>query len=169
MPTSAAFCVEPIIGNAKSLSGRRGGLGPRVARELLAESLILAVLGGIAGLAIAGVLLQLLLRQLTALPFALPHLQSVTLDERALEFSAVLCAALACITCLAPVVFASRTDVQSVLRGARRYGKAIHAALFRADSSEAAFAFLLLIGSGLMIRSLIRLQSADTGFHADTC
>ncbi len=45
----------------------------RVARELLAESLILAVMGGIAGLAIARVLLQLLLRQLTALPFALPH------------------------------------------------------------------------------------------------
>ena len=34
-------------------------------------------------------------------------------------------------------------------------------------AAEAAFAFLLLAGSGLLIRSLIRLQSADTGFHAD--
>ncbi len=140
----------------------------RVARELLAESLILAVLGGIAGLAIARVLLQLLLRQLTALPFALPHLQSVTLDERALEFSAVLCAALACICCLAPVVFASRTDVQSVLRGGHGDTGRRSTRLFSVlIASEAAFAFLLLIGSGLMIRSLIRLQSADTGFHAD--
>ncbi len=140
----------------------------RVARELLAESLILAVMGGIAGLAIARVLLQLLLRQLTALPFALPHLQSVFLDERALEFSAMLCAALACICCLAPVVFASRTDVQSVLRGGQADTGRRSTRLFSVlIASEAAFAFLLFIGSGLLIRSLIRLQSADTGFHAD--
>ena len=140
----------------------------RVARELLAESLILAVMGGIAGLAIARVLLQLLLRQLTALPFALPHLQSVALDERALEFSALLCAALACICCLAPLVFASRTDVQSVLRGGQADTGKRSTRLFSVlIASEAAFAFLLFIGSGLLIRSLIRLQSADTGFHAD--
>lgn len=140
----------------------------RVARELLAESLILAVMGGIAGLAIARVLLQLLLRQLTALPFALPHLQSVSLDERALEFSAMLCAALACICCLAPVVFASRTDVQSVLRGGQADTGRRSTRLFSVlIASEAAFAFLLFIGSGLLIRSLIRLQGADTGFHAD--
>jgi putative ABC transport system permease protein len=140
----------------------------RVGRELLAESLILTVMGGITGLAVARILLQLLLRQLTALPFALPHLQSVALDERALEFSAMLCAVLAGICSLAPVLFASKTDVQSVLRGGQGDTGRRSTRLFSVlIASEAAFAFLLFIGSGLLIRSLIRLQSADNGFHAE--
>jgi putative ABC transport system permease protein len=140
----------------------------RVARQLLAESLILAVMGSIAGLLVARVLLQLLLRQLTALPFALPHLQRVGLNGRALVFNGAVCVLLACVCTLAPVVFASRTDVQSVLRGGAGDTGRRSARLFSAlIAAEAAFAFLLLAGSGLLIRSLIRLQSADTGFHAD--
>jgi putative ABC transport system permease protein len=140
----------------------------RVARELLAESLILAVLGSVAGLAIARVLLQLLLRQLTALPFALPHLQRVGLNGRALVFNGAVCILLACVCTLAPVAFASRTDVQSVLRGGAGDTGKRSARLFSVlIAAEAAFAFLLLAGSGLLIRSLVRLQSADTGFHAD--
>jgi predicted permease len=69
---------------------------------------------------------------------------------------------------LAPVVFASRTDVQSVLRGGAGDTGKRSARLFSVlIAAEAAFAFLLLAGSGLLIRSLIRLQRADTGFHAD--
>ena len=140
----------------------------RVARQLLAESLILAVLGSLAGLAIARVLLQLLLRQLTALPFALPHLQRVGLNGRALAFNGAVCVLLACVCTLAPMVFASRTDLQSVLRGGAGDTGKRSARLFSVlIAAEAAFAFLLLAGSGLMIHSLIRLQSADTGFHAD--
>jgi putative ABC transport system permease protein len=140
----------------------------RVARELLAESLILAVMGSIAGLAVARVLLQILVRQLTALPFALPHLQHVGLNGRALVFNSAVCILLACVCTLAPVVFASRTDVQSVLRGGAGDTGKRSARLFSVlIATEAAFAFLLLAGSGLLIRSLIRLQSADTGFHAD--
>jgi predicted permease len=66
------------------------------------------------------------------------------------------------------LVFASRTDVQSVLRGGHAdTGKRSTRLFSSLIASEAAFAFLLLVGSGLLIRSLIRLQSADTGFHAD--
>jgi len=140
----------------------------RVARQLLAESLILAVMGSIAGLLVARVLLQLLLRQLTALPFALPHLQRVGLNGRALVFNGAVCVLLACVCTLAPMVFASRTDVQGVLRGGAGDTGKRSARLFSAlIAAEAAFAFLMLAGSGLLIRSLIRLQSADTGFHAD--
>jgi putative ABC transport system permease protein len=140
----------------------------RVARQLLAESLILAVTGSIAGLLVARVLLQQLLRQLTALPFALPHLQRVGLNGRALVFNGAVCILLACVCTLAPVVFASRTDVQSVLRGGAGDTGKRSARLFSVlIAAEAAFAFLLLAGSGLLIRSLIRLQRADTGFHAD--
>jgi len=140
----------------------------RVARQLLAESLILSIMGSVAGLAIGRVLLRLMLRQLVALPIALPHLQRVALNGRVLLFSAVACLILACICSLAPLFLASRTDVQTVLRGGQsdtgRHSTRLFSFLI---ASEAAFAFLLLVGSGLLMRSLIRLESADTGFHAD--
>ncbi len=140
----------------------------RVARQLLAESLILAVMGSVVGLAIGRVLLRLMLRQLDALPIALPHLQRVALNGRVLLFNAAVCLILACICSLAPLVFASRTDVQTVLRGGQADTGRRSTRLFSSlIASEAAFAFLLLVGSGLLIRSLIRLQSADTGFHSD--
>jgi putative ABC transport system permease protein len=79
-----------------------------------------------------------------------------------------VCIFLACVCTLAPVVFTLRTDVQSVLRGGAGDTGKRSARLFSAlIATEAAFAFLLLAGSGLLIRSLIRLQSADTGFRAD--
>jgi len=79
-----------------------------------------------------------------------------------------VCVALAYVCSLAPVAFASRTDVQGVLRGGHSDAGRRSTRLFSLlIGSEAAFAFLLLVGSGLLIRSLIRLQSADTGFHAD--
>jgi len=140
----------------------------RVARQLLAESLIVAVMGSIAGLAIGRVLLRLMLRQLDALPIVLPHLQRVALNGRVLVFNAAVCLVLACICSLAPLVFASRTDAQTVLRGGQADTGRRSTRLFSfLIASEAAFAFLLLAGSGLLIRSLIRLQSADTGFHTD--
>jgi putative ABC transport system permease protein len=140
----------------------------RVVRELLAESLVLSVMGSIAGLAVARVVLQLLLRQLAALPIVLPHLQRVALNGRVLLFDAAVCLVLACICSLAPVVFASRTDVQTVLRGGQgETGRSSTRLFSTLIAAEAAFAFLLLVGSGLLMRSLVRLQSADTGFHAD--
>jgi putative ABC transport system permease protein len=140
----------------------------RVARQLLAESLILAVGGSVAGLALGRVLLRLMLRQLTALPIVLPHLQRVALNGRVLLFNTAVCLILACICSLAPLLFASRTDVQSVLRGGQAdTGRRCSQLFSTLIAVEAAFAFLLLVGSGLLIRSLARLQSADTGFHAD--
>ncbi len=79
-----------------------------------------------------------------------------------------MCLILACVCSLAPVLFASRTDIQGELRGGRGETGRSSARLFSAlIASETAFAFLLLVGSGLLIQSLVRLQSADTGFHAD--
>jgi predicted permease len=69
----------------------------RVARQLLAESFIVAVMGSLAGVAIGRVLLRLMLRQLDALPIALPHLQRVALNGRVLVFTAAVCLVLACI------------------------------------------------------------------------
>jgi predicted permease len=141
----------------------------RVARQLLAESLVLAVAGSAAGIAVAHYTLRFLLRQLAALPFAVPHIQRVAWNQRVLLFNTVLCLALASILSLLPVLLASRTDLQTVLRtglaaGRSRGSSRVFSLLIAA---EAAFAFLLLVGSGLMMRSLTRLEQSDHGFEPD--
>ena len=141
----------------------------RVVRQLLAESLALAVLGTVAGMAVARWTLRLLVRQLAALPIALPHLRGVALNERIFLFNTVLCLALAGLLSLLPVLLAGKADLQSVLRtgqgGGRSAGSTRIFSLLIAG--EAAFAFLLLAGSGLMMRSLIRLEESDHGFRPD--
>lgn len=141
----------------------------RVVRQLLAESLVLAVLGSAAGMIVARYALRWLSNQLAALPIVLPHLQRVELNGRVLLFNTALCLVLAILCSLAPVLLAGRTDVQGVLRtgrtgGASKGSTRLFALLIAA---EAGFAFLLLVGSGLMVRSLIRLQQEDHGFHPD--
>ena len=141
----------------------------RVARQLLAESFVLAAAGSVAGLALARWLLHLLANRLAALPIVLPHLQRVGLNARVLAFSALVCLLLSILCSLAPLWLAACADLQAVLRGgsvgsAARGSRRLFSALIAA---EAAFAFLLLVGSGLMIRSLVRLQQEDHGLHAD--
>lgn len=141
----------------------------RVVRQLLSEGLVLSVLGSLAGIVVARSLLQLLTKQLAALPIVLPHLQRVALNGRVLVFNTVLCLLLAALCSLAPILLAARTDVQSVLRGGQAAaGPRGSSRLFSTlIALEAGLAFLLLVGSGLMIRSLARLQQEDHGFRAD--
>ncbi len=141
----------------------------QVMRQLLAESFALALAGSAAGIVIAHYALEYLIKQLARLPIALPHLQRVALDERVLLFNVVLCLSLACIISVAPILMASKTDLQSVLRGGHGTGGSrTSTRLFSIlIASESAFAFLLMVGSGLMIRSLVRLEKADHGFHPD--
>ena len=136
---------------------------------MLAESLVLAGIGTAAGVVAARLALRLLTRQLAVLPVALPHLHSIAVNRRVLVFSALLCVALACVMSLGPAVAASRTDLLSAVGGGRASGSRRSMRLFSIlIGAEAAFAFLLLTGSGLMIRSLIGL-SMTTGFVRTTC
>jgi putative ABC transport system permease protein len=141
----------------------------RIVRQLLSESLVLAVLGSLAGMVAARSLLELLTKQLAGLPIVLPHLQRVSLNQRVLAFHTVLCLLIAVLCSLAPILLATRTDLQAVLRGGQ--AAAGHRGSSRLFSTlialEVGFAFLLLVGSGLMIRSLIRLQQEDHGFQPD--
>jgi putative ABC transport system permease protein len=140
----------------------------RILRQLLAESFVLAVAGSVAGIVIARYAVELLLKQLVALPIILPHMQRVALNSRVLAVNTGLCILVACLSGLAPVVLARKTDLQDVLR--RGFGGGSHGStrLFSIlIASEAAFAFLLLVGSGLLLRSLIRLEQADNGFRTE--
>ena len=68
----------------------------------------------------------------------------------------------------APILLAVRTDLQAVYRGGQAEGPRSSSRLFSTlIALEAGLAFLLLVGSGLMVRSLVRLEQADHGFHAD--
>ena len=146
-----------------------GATAWRVARQLLAESLVLAGMGTVAGLAAARWMLHGLVRYLAALPIAVPHLQGVALNGRVLAANTALCMVLACALSLLPVLLARRTDLQTALRtgqggGTPRGSTRIFSILI---GTEAAFAFLLLVGSGLMMHSLIRLEKSDNGFQPD--
>ena len=147
----------------------------RVARQLLAESLLLAICGSAAGLAVARYTLRLLLGRISvsgiavsSVPIVVPHLERVALNGRALAFNGLLCAALACLCSLAPLRMARKTDLEAVLRTGHGGGSRGATRLFGLlIGTETAFAFLLLVGSGLMLRSLVRLEQADHGFHPD--
>src|SRR5579862_516225 len=84
----------------------------RVVRQLLTESLTIAALGSIAGLAAAHFILKYLTSRIAALPIVLPHLQRVALDGRVLIFTVALCLLIACLCTIAPVVMLRRTDFQ---------------------------------------------------------
>jgi predicted permease len=130
---------------------------------------VLVALGGAAGAVLGRYILRFVLRQLTALPLVLPHLQVAALDGRVLLFNLALCALLAILCSLAPIALSSRTDIQGVLRGGRTVaGPKGSIRLFSLlIASEAAFAMILLVGSGLMTRSLIHLQKAEHGLRPD--
>ena len=140
-----------------------------IVRQLLSESLVLAVFGSIGGIVMARTLLQLLKRELVALPVVLPHLQQVGVNGRVLSFNFALCLLLAALCSLAPVLAATRIDLQDVLRsGPASSGPRGSSRLFSTlIGAQTAFAFLLLAGSGLMIRSLVKLQQEDHGFRPD--
>jgi predicted permease len=140
----------------------------RVMRQLLAESLALAGLAAAVGIGAAWAMLKLLTRQLTALPVNIPHISRVAINGRVLVFDCALCVVLACLCSIAPVLLASRTDFQAALRNAHSGGSRHSARIFSVlVASEAALAFLLLAGSGLLIRSVSGLRHADNGFRPD--
>lgn len=141
----------------------------RIVRQLLSESLVLSALGSFAGIVVARSLLHTLTKQLAALPIVLPHLQLAGLNARVLTFNIVLCLLLTGLCSLPPILLAIRTDLQAIFRGGpaaegHRGSSRLFSALI---AVEAGLAFLLLVGSGLMIRSLVTLQQTDHGFHPE--
>ena len=143
-----------------------GGNRWRIVRQLVAESLVLAAIGGGAGLLLAQFGIDALI-QLS--PEGLPRAAAVSLDRSVLLFTALASFAAALIFGLLPAWKASRPDVMDVLRSSRG---AIGSGATRwlrdgAVVAEVALAFVLLVGSGLMIRTFIALQNASPGFNPD--
>ena len=141
-----------------------GASSPRIARQLLTETLVIGVLGGLAGLVVAAVALPALVRQL---PQQLPRLGAIHLDPSAL---AVLGGSVVLLTLV--VGFVSRrgrgaSTIADGLRASRRLTGTPHSAL-RAGLvvAELAFALMLMVGAGLLARSVVRLLDVDKGFDS---
>jgi putative ABC transport system permease protein len=136
-----------------------------VMRQLLIESVLLSLAG-----AAAGLLLALLgLRVLLALkPEAVPMLETIAINKTVLVFTFGVTAIVALAVGLAPAVMATRLDANALLKevgrgvGTGRRHNRLRSLLV---VSEVALALILLIGSGLMIRTYARLRNTELGFN----
>ena len=136
-----------------------------LARQIIAEALLLAGIGALGGLGIA----WLGIHELLAIaPANLPRLDSIRIDLTVLIFTAISSLVAAMFFGLAPAWRAARPDVMIVLRGTSRSEGLSGGGLSRKIivGLEVALAYVLLIGSGLMFRSFLELQRIDPGFSA---
>src|SRR5215213_1982036 len=142
----------------------------RVIRQLLTESLLLSLAGGVAGLVIAywsvpALVAVLPQSQLNAMPF----LASLRIDAGILTFSVVLSLLTGLVFGLAPALQSSRLDLNEVLKeGGRNASAGVGQRLRSAFVvTEIALAVVLLVGAGLMMKSLLRLLQTDVGFKTE--
>jgi putative ABC transport system permease protein len=142
-----------------------GATGDRLARQLVTESVALAVAGGLLGLAIT----PLILRGLVDLAAkSLPRTVHTSIDLRALALTAAVSVLTGILFGLAPAMQAVRKRSFDVLKSGRntegKRPKRLRSALV---ISETAFSLLLVAGAGLLIRSFEQILKVDPGFRPD--
>jgi putative ABC transport system permease protein len=155
-----ATAREKEIALRKALGASRG----RLLRQLLSESLVLSLLGGILGVALAFLLLPAL-RSLG--PSALPRFAEARLDAPVLVFSFLLCVATAALFGLAPATQAAGKQLHDSLKeGIRGSSAGGGRGRFRAALVvvEIAVALILMTGAGLLAESFARLMQVSLGF-----
>ena len=133
----------------------------RIARQLLTESLLLAVVGGAIGLVIAQLAIKFILY---VSPTAIPRSREITVDWRVLAFTLGVSVITGILFGLVPALQAGDVDVHETLKEAGRGTSARHWLRSSLVIVEVATTMVLLIGAGLMIRSMYRLQNVDPGF-----
>ena len=134
----------------------------RLVRQLLTESVLLALAGGAAGVLLARWGLDLLL---ALAPSTLPRTGDIHLDGTVLSFSLALSVITGIIFGIAPALLAAHTDVNEGLKqGARGSTDARGRLRGALVSVEVAFALVLLGGAGLLARSFTQLSHVDPGF-----
>ena len=151
---------QPELAVRAALGAGRG----RVVRQMLAEALVLTALGAAGGIALAWIGIRQLL---SIAPANLPRLETIRIDPIVLLFALATSLAAACVFGMVPALSAFRMDLVNALGGAARTsGLRGGGRLFRnaVVVVEVALCFVLLVGSGLMIRSFLELQRIDPGF-----
>lgn len=150
-----------------SVRAALGASGARLLRQFLVESMLLSTAGVVAGLLIAQFGLQALL---SLAPSTLPRIETVGINGRVLMLALGLSVAIAIAFSCVPVFQSRRRDLQSTLRGSthnnsgNRWFKANMRSILVV--SEVAIAVTLVVGAGLMVKSLWHLQGVNPGFTA---
>ena len=136
----------------------------RIAWELLSESLTLGVLGGVAGLALAAAGIQLLVANA---PDGLPRVQEIGIDRLVLLFTVGISLVAGLLFGAIPVLKFARPNLAGALKEGGRLssaGRDRHRARNALVVAEIGLAVVLLIASGLMIRSFVALSRVEPGF-----
>jgi len=142
-----------------------GASRARLIRQLLTESLLLAVAAGVVGVALAGLSLDAIV---AIVPLSLPSDAPATVNGAVLAFAAAAAITSALLFGLVPALRLSGSARHSLAGASRRHGSA----LSRRNgqfliAAEVAVAMVLLAGAGVMLRSFARLVSEDLGFDAE--
>jgi putative ABC transport system permease protein len=138
----------------------------RIVRQLLTESAVLSLLGGVLGLLLAFIAVRAFL---AFGPGQMPRLEELDINSGVLLFTFVVCVGSGILFGLAPALETSRPSVSDPLKDMNRSSSSVsahrtHRALL---VFEVALALLLMIGSGLLIRSFVRLSSVNPGVQTD--
>jgi putative ABC transport system permease protein len=165
----ANLLLARASGRSREIAVRQalGAQGTRLIRQLLTETLLLFLLGGIAGFGILFGAQRLLIR---LIPESLPHLNAITVGWSMLAFAVAVSVAAGTLFGLAPAWLMSRVDLVGTLR---QEGRGSSGSMRRARArqvlvvSELALSLVLMVAAGLLLRSFWDLFKVQPGFNPD--
>ena len=165
----AGLLLVRVIRRRREISVRLalGASGAAILRQSLVEALLLSISGGVLGLALASAALRV---GVSFLPETLPRVSSIALNWQVVAFALGLAVLTGLLCGLIPAFAAARTGVNEALKEGGRTGTAGsgHARLRSAlVVAELAVALVLLIASGLLLRSFEKMRAVGLGFRTD--
>jgi putative ABC transport system permease protein len=159
---SRAAARQKELALRAALGASRG----RLVRQMLTESMLLALMGGVLGVLLAYWGISVLI---AFGPDNIPRLNEITIDPRVLGFTFGISLLTGVLFGLIPALQASRPDLNDALKEGSRGSTGGRSRTFRNVFvvAEVSLALVLLIGAGLMIRSFMQLQAVETGFNPE--
>jgi len=143
-----------------------GGSRARLVRQMLTESVLLALVGGMAGVVVAQIGVPMLVR---FAPPAIPRLEQTVVDNAVLAFTAIIAVCVGILFGLAPALLGWRDNVSDMLKQAAARtstGAGGHRLRQALVAGQLALAVMLLTGAGLLVRSFVRVVYLELGFRA---
>jgi putative ABC transport system permease protein len=138
----------------------------RIVRQLLTESIVLAVAGGVAGLLLAVWAVNWVV---SLGPDTIPRVHEISIDPRVAGFTLLVSVATGVLFGLAPALQVSRSELTDALKDSGRTTAGLRRTRLRGAlvMTEVALSLVLLVGAGLMIRSFAKLNQVNPGFEPD--